>query len=303
VLLIDATRELRKPGPTAGPLDRTAYPEPPRGRPAPIVLTPLSTAPRPLPPLDEADPVLWKERHTGRASPLSVLDTGARWFGGLIAIIAVMLFVTGGWTLVKRAMRAFDPAETEWISRFRVGPPDSGGQLMTAAGVLATGLYLLPLSIGVTGSVAGERHRATLDSLLTTLLSRKRLLWSKVRAHTESGLVFGVGAVTAVGCGFGADGGVRLGLAAMTALASSFALVIALGAWVSVRSATPVRAFRHCLPAVVAAISLPILMRDFVDWENVAPAITVLTWIAGICAVAACVCWWRAGVELERGNG
>jgi ABC-type Na+ efflux pump permease subunit len=303
VLMTGATRELRKPGPTAGPLDRTAYPEPPRGRPAPIVLTPLRADPRPLPPLDEADPVLWKERHTGRASWMHVLDAPARWLGGLFAIIAVMLFVTGGWTLVKRAVRAFDPVEAERLSRFGPGPPDSGGQLMTAAGVLAAGLYLLPLSIGVTGSVAGERHRATLDSLLTTLLPRKRLLWSKVRAHAESGLVFGVGAVTAVGCGFGADGGVRLGLAAMAATASGFALVIALGAWASVRSATPVRAFRHCLPAVVAAIGLPILMRDLVEWENVAPAVTVLTWVAGICAAAAAILWWRAGVELERGNG
>ena len=33
-----------------------------------------------------------------------------------------------------------------------------------------------------------------------------------MRAHAEGGLVFAAGALTGVGCGFGADGGVPLGL-------------------------------------------------------------------------------------------
>ena len=40
VIVATAARSLRKAGATAEPVDRTAYPEPPRGRPAPIVFAP-----------------------------------------------------------------------------------------------------------------------------------------------------------------------------------------------------------------------------------------------------------------------
>ena len=105
-LVVEATRGLRNPGATAGPLDRTLYPEPPRGRPAPIVLTATRFEPPQLPPLNETDPVLWKERHLGRSRPLPILDTPVRWLGAMFALIAIMLFITGGWLLVKRAFRA-----------------------------------------------------------------------------------------------------------------------------------------------------------------------------------------------------
>ena len=57
--------------------------------------------------------MLWKERHTGRTRKLPVLDTPVRWLGGLFTLIAVMLFATGGWQLVKRALWAMDPVEAE----------------------------------------------------------------------------------------------------------------------------------------------------------------------------------------------
>ena len=98
------------------------------------------------------------------------------------------------------------------------------------------------------------------------------------------------------------DGGARLGFAAMAALASGFALVAALAAWLSVRCATPVRAFRLALPAIVAAIGLPVLVRNQIDWEHIGLSVAVFSWAAGICAVLAVGFWWRAGRELERGG-
>jgi ABC-type transport system involved in multi-copper enzyme maturation permease subunit len=301
-LIASAARSLRKAGATAGPIDRTAYPEPPRGRPAPVVFALAEPEPVTLPPVDEANPVLWKERYASRVRPLPLLDTPARWLSAMFAIIAVMLFVTGGWLLVTRAVRALDPIEADRLAQRGPEPPDQGGGLMTTAGVLAAALYLVPLAIGVAGCVAGERHRGTLDALLATPLSRWSILGSKVRAHTESGLVFGIGAITGIGCGFGADGGTRLGLAAMIALVAGFALVIALTAWLSVRCATPVRAFRLALPAVVAVIGLPVLVRSAIEWGTIGPSIAVFDWAVGICAVTALVLWWRAGAELERGE-
>jgi ABC-type Na+ efflux pump permease subunit len=302
VLMVEATRGLRTPGATAGALERTEYPEPPRGRPVPVVLEPSQAPLRPLPPIDDSDPVLWKERHSGRTGFLPMLDTPVRWLGAIFTVIAVMLFATGAWELVKRALRALDPLEAARMLGQGSDPPDNGGNLMMAAGVFAAGLYLLPLAVGVTGAVAGERHRGTLDSLLTTLLTRRAILRSKARAHIEGGVIFAAGALTGVGCGFGVDGGVWLGLSAMVALAAAFALVVAVGAWLSVRCATPVRAFRLCLPAVVGAIGLPVLVHNEVVWDRVAPSVNVGFSVAALCMVAAIVFWWRAEVDLERGE-
>ena len=301
VLFSSAAKNLRKAGTSAGPISRTAYPEPPRGRPAPIVFASPEPERVALPPLNESDPVLWKERFCGRTRPLPIFDTPVRWLGGFVVLLAVILFVSGGWLLVQRALRALDPVEADRLAQRGAEPPDIGGSLMATAGVLAAGLYLLPLAIGLTGSVAGERQRGTLDPLLSTALSRRGVLGSKARAHAESGLVFAVSAVTGLGCGFAADGGLRLGLAAMAAMGAGFALVLVLGMWLSVRCAAPARAFRLALPAVVAVIGLPVLVRNTIEWDSTGPAIALFAWTAAGCAVAAVVLWWRAGRELERG--
>jgi ABC-type Na+ efflux pump permease subunit len=300
VLVATATRRLRKLGATAGPVDRTAYPEPPRGRLAPIVLVQADPEPLPLPALDDSDPVLWKERYSSRTSPLPILDAPVRWLGSVFALLAIMLFITGGWLLVQRALFGLSPVDAERLALHGSEPPDNGGGLMITAGVLAAGLYLIPVAVGVAGCVAGERHRATLDPLLMTLLDRRQMLRSKVRAHTENGLVLGVGSVTGVACGFGADGGAPLGFAAMAALACGFALVAALAAWLSVHCATPVRAFRLSLPAIVAALGLPVIVRSRIDWVQVDPASEIFAWAAGICAVLAGGLWWSAGRDFER---
>lgn len=302
LILSEAARQLRNEGATAGPPDPTEYPEPPRGRPSPIILGPLPPASIPLPPLDEASPVLWKERHTGRTLPLPVLDAPIRWIGALFTIIAIMLFLTGGWSLVKRAIRGLDPIEAERLAQRGPEPPDEGGSLLTTAGVFAAGLYLVPLAAGLAGIVAGERHRRTLDPLRATLLGRRSILHAKVRAHAERGLALGVGAVAAIGGGFGADGGAPLGLAAMGALAAGFALVIALAAWLSVRCATPIRAFRLCLLPVVLVIALPLLVRNSIDWNAREVPLRILAGSAAGCALAAALFWWRAGARFERGE-
>jgi ABC-type transport system involved in multi-copper enzyme maturation permease subunit len=302
VLMIEATRGLRRPGPTAGPPTPTEYPEPPRGRATPVVLGPRDADPPPLPPLDAADPVLWKERHSGRVPPVPVLDRPLRILGAVVTVVAVALFVGGGWLVLQRAMRALDPAEAARYARSDSAARETGSRLLVAAGVLASGLYLLPLAVGVTGCVASERFRGTLDSLLTTTLGRKKMLRSKARAHAERGLVFAGGAAAALGAGFGVDGGTRFGLAALAAFAAGVGLVVGLGAWLSVRCATPVRAFRMCLPAVVAVVGLPVIAANLKGLENAPDPMGVLAWSAAAFAVAGAVCWWRAGVELERGG-
>jgi hypothetical protein len=266
------------------------------------VLGPRDALPAPLPPVDEADPVLWKERHAGRVWLVPVFDQPVRLLGALLTLVAVALFATGAFLLVQRAARALDVDEASLLARRGAGPHDSAGSMLLATGVLAGALYLLPLAIGVSGCVAGERFRGTLDPLLATPIGRWRVLRSKVRAHAERGLGFAGTAAAALGAAFGADGGTWVGLAAVAWFAGGVGLVIGLGAWLSVRCAAPARGFLFALPAVVAVVALPVFLWKFTNWEQTARSAGLLAWGAAAFALAAMVLWWRAGTELNRGG-
>src|SRR5262249_8849544 len=80
------------------------------------------------------------------------------------------------------------------------------------------------------------------------------------------------------------------------------ALVVGLGAWLSVRCPTPLRAFRLCMPVVVAVVGLPVLAWRLPEEEAVIRPVELLAWSAAAFAVSAVVCWWRAGAGLDRGQ-
>jgi ABC-type transport system involved in multi-copper enzyme maturation permease subunit len=301
VVLDRASRYLRKHEPTAGAITPTAYPEPPRGRPTPVALGPPSAEPRPLPPLDAAHPVLWKERHVARTKSLPVYAIPAQWLGGLITLLAAGLFIIGAWQLLSRAVLGLDPDEAHFLTQQGMERRHGSGWLL-AAGVLSSGLFLVPLSIGITGCVAGERQRSTLDSLLMTLLPRRTILWSKVQAHVERWLGFGVASVAAIGCGFGVRGGVTFGLVAMAAAAAGFGFATAFAAWLSVRCPTPGRAFWVCLLPISGVIALPLVAWTFTNWSDTSRMVTALAWIAAALALSGCLVWWRAVAKLNKGE-
>ena len=299
--IASAGRALRRAGTTGGPLDRTAYPEPPLGRPSPINFAPAEAQPKPLPPLEIANPILWKERYAGRTGTLPLLDIPARWFGALLTAIAVISFVTGGWLLVTRTVRVLDPGEAERLAQRGPDPPDVGGAAMIVAGSL--GCWTLSLAVDdwhrrLRGWRAAARHARFSPRDAAFALVHPV---GEAAGPRESGLVFGVGAITGIGCGFGADGGTRLGLAAMAALASGMLFVIALTAWLSVRCDSAARAFRLGLPALVLVIGLPVLIRNLIRWNDVNPSVVMFEYAAGFCTVGALFAWWRAVAELERG--
>ena len=296
LLLNAGSRSLRKAGATAGPPPASEFPEPPRGRSEPVGVEPPETVPTMLP-LGKTDPVLWRERHA-KARPVR----GVSLLIAYGAAIALLLFLDGGWAIVKRAMKALDPDHAVQYLSGQVGQLDQGNVQLMVAGLIASVLYLLPLAVGVTGCIAGERLRGTLDSLLTTALDRRRILAAKARVHAEHGLVFAGGAATGLGAGFGAEGGVQLAIAAVAAFAGGTAFVVGVSAWLSVRCATPAVAFRLCVPAIAAVVGLPVLAWYFANWENVRPITELFVWSAGGFGLLGGVMWWRAGVNLERGD-
>jgi ABC-type Na+ efflux pump permease subunit len=296
-LLLAAARALRLREATAGPRPATAYPEPPRPADPPL-LRPTPVPPPQLPPIDEADPVLWKERCAGWRPDWS-LPVAAKVLAVTAAVLAVALLLWGGWVRVQRVAQTLDPVEAERLAQ----AADTGGWLLMGAGVCAAGRYLFPLAVGVSGAVAGERRRGTLDALLSTTLDRRAILRAKVRAHAERGAVFGGIAAVALGMAFVA-GGVQLGLAAMALCAGGIALVLGLGAWLSVRCVSDLRAFRLLQLVVALATGWPAgAWSLFVEAQ--VPAEVLTRWLlvaAGACAATGLVLWWRAGAELERGE-
>ncbi|MCI0702743.1 MAG: ABC transporter permease [Planctomycetia bacterium] len=300
-LLFAATQSLRLGEVSAGPRPVTAFPEPPRPADPPFLLPDREPIPQ-LPPVDEANPVLWKERCVGWRPEWSV-PVVTRPLGTLVAVLAILLFVGGAWTVMQRLAKSVDPDADRLIRPS--GTPDLGGWLLVGAAMFATGRYLLPLTVGVTGAIAGERRRGTLDVLLSTTLARGAILRAKVWAHAERGLIFAAGAIAALGMAFIVDGGVRLGLAAAALVVSGIWLVIALGAWLTVRCATDVRAFRFLLPVTVLVIGWPAGVWNLLVAEPNISAGRVLWGLliaSGACAVIGAVFWWLACMRLNRGE-
>ena len=302
VFLVNGVRSLRLRDATAGPPPVTAYPQPPKPADPPLLL-PEHDAPRDLPPLDAADPVLWKERCVSWR-PAWAMPATSKVAGVVAATAAALLFVGGAWTLIGRFTRNFDPAEAERLAP-RPGPTETGGWLLLSAGVFAAGRYLLPLAVGVSGAIAGERFRNTLDILLSTTLDRRAILRAKVQAYAERGTVFAAVAVAAIGMAFIADAGIRAGLAAAVLASTGIAFVLALGSWLTVRCSGDVRAFRLLLPVTMLVVSWPVAAWSFASGEFAVPPEVLFRGFliaAGVCAVVAAVLWWRAGSVLSRGE-
>jgi ABC-type Na+ efflux pump permease subunit len=250
-----------------------------------------------LPPLDPKRPILWKERCA------MVPWTGWREFlVFVIGGVAVLIMGGGCAALTDRQVKKQHPAEGARMARSSPDPPDEGGQALMAGAVLASGVYLVPLALGVAGMIARERERQTLDSLLSVPLDRRATLFAKLRAHAVRAWPLGATAVVAVGLAFAAEGGTWLGLAAGTAALAGVGLVVGLGAWLSVRCSGSLRAFRLLLPAVVVVVGLPVGVWNGIDWAKAGP----WAWGYGSAAVAfglaGLVFWRRAVRELERGE-
>jgi ABC-type transport system involved in multi-copper enzyme maturation permease subunit len=243
--------------------------------------------PRPgeLPRVSDDNPLLWKERY------VSGLRTGsnnqARAIAWLFALLAVILMVIGFMQLVVR-WRSPRPEE------------DEGGRLLMTGGVLLAGVYLLPAAVGLASAVARERRRQTLDPLLSLPLTRRALLATKVWAALERGWWWAPLSIAAAGVSFGADGGGPLGVAAAAFVLAGLWFVIGLGADLTVRCTSEVRAFRFLVPAVVVAVGAPVGIWNYTDWA--APIWSVIGLTAGALAfgIGGAMFWWRAVWALDH---
>ncbi|HKB02613.1 MAG TPA: ABC transporter permease subunit [Gemmataceae bacterium] len=294
VLLSVAVRGVRRAADEPEPprtVIRLPVAEPPvpsrRAEPPPLPKWEPGYVPPKRPRMDDRNPLLWKERYVAGRRTESGSQDRARAAGCLFAALALILLFLGLGILLNRI----------WV---RPTEDDMGGQLMLNGSTVALGLYLVPAAIGLAAAVARERHRQTLDALLALPVSRGEILQAKVRAAMERAWVWGPAAAVASGVAFGADAGWQLGLAAAAFVLAGIGLVAGLGAWLTVRSPTEVRALRFLVPAVVLVVGVPVGVWGQTDWS--APVLSVIGLAAGaaVFAVAGLTFWWRACRELGR---
>jgi ABC-type transport system involved in multi-copper enzyme maturation permease subunit len=112
------------------------------------------------------NPMLWKELVVERR-------TRPNWFARILIILLVAgSFVPGAWILIDHFL--------EWKGTWRWSHL---GELMNVwvrvAGTMIACLMLLNVALRASSSVSGERDRQTLDSLLTTPLEAKSILYAK----------------------------------------------------------------------------------------------------------------------------
>jgi ABC-type Na+ efflux pump permease subunit len=297
-LFRDAVRNLRKDDSANRPPPRTVTVELPEElrpvdlhtgwdpEPNSFVVTARPAPSRRRPPISGSNPLLWKERYaTGLRARPSDAARVTPWF---FAVLGIVFMAFGFERLLSR-----------------LGSPgpimDEGGRLMMTGGVLVGGAYLFPAAVALASTVARERRRSTLESLLALPLTRRFLLRSKVRAAVERGWWWVPIAVAAAGTAFGADGDWRLGLAAAGFVLTGIGFVIALGTYLTVRTPTEVRAFRFLVPAVVVVVGAPVGVWNATNWD--VPLLAEIEFGAAAIAfaIAGPILWWRAGRQLERG--
>lgn len=301
VVLRRAARTLRWREAGAGPLV-TAFPRPPR--PAlPLLITPRRRNRPTLPPLDSRNAILWKERCLRR--PLPWLSPSV-WNGMASVVVAsiVLLFVGGTWILVHRVERVWSWSDGIAVKE-QLRIPDRGGWLLLTAGVLAAGRYLFPVAVGVSGAVAGERERRTLETLLATAFHRPSVLRAKVQAQIERGTGLAAVAVTAVGMAITADHGIRLGAMASVLMIAGMVLVVAAGAWLTVHCAHEWRAFRFLFPVAMLSVTWPWGVKAVLQYgQDVSPdgVFRGLVGLSMAAAAAAGLFWWLAERKLDCGE-
>jgi ABC-type transport system involved in multi-copper enzyme maturation permease subunit len=168
-----------------------------------VRLPAFAEPPRPRPPLGDDDPIVWKELHFAERSRMLQLaeQTGRRLAGmadgsaertlsysvgmGLLAGLAVTLI----FAMMVGALNL-----PTWVR---------------AAGTLVACLMLMAVAVRSAGAISGERERRTLDSLLTTPLDDREILWGKWWASILSvgkawwclGAIWGLGVFWTSTCG------------------------------------------------------------------------------------------------------
>jgi ABC-type transport system involved in multi-copper enzyme maturation permease subunit len=222
---------------------------------------------------DDENPFNWKEYYFSNRLPF-LESTWLLFIVSLLTMAFLFVLCAGLFVAVSSQL-----ARGEW--------PDESIHICSRI-FLVTSVFALPiLGLRTTFSIANERVKLTLHSLLMLAVPRDTILWAKIHAALVQSkwLLVSVGGVL----GFAVlTGGIHpMGAAASVLLLIGFcAFVTMLGIFLSIICSTPIRAVMFFLAIVVAVMILPAglnsLFRstfsghELSDWtENICPQLAV----------------------------
>jgi ABC-type transport system involved in multi-copper enzyme maturation permease subunit len=243
-----------------------------------------------LPRVDDNNPVGWKERHFAghMIRGESAIAAGAV-FGVLWAI-----FMLIGYIQILEDWHAKAEHRPDYLI------DNNSHYFFVAGGTIAMGLYVIPVGIGVAGAIARERQLRTLDDLLSIPRSRREIIEAKFETFVRKNWGVAIGAILSVGLGFWCRYNFWVGLTASELVFAGFAMVVGLGALLTVRCPNHVRTFRLILPVMVMTIGIPLAIINVNEmvadrWvRDALPAAAVLFALSGVAL------WRRACREFDE---
>lgn len=225
--------------------------------PVPVrVVPPPSVFVRARPPINEQNPLLWKELHHEQEKTHEALKVLIAVIGLYIVFVASMVCLTAIFDAVSRHQPI--TTVTNPMARF--------------LGTMIGCLMLLGIVFTAVGTVSREREQHTLDNLLTLPMDRKDILWAKWLGSILSvrRLAWGLGLVWGLALVTGGLHPIAVPLLVLAFLAHG-AFAASLGVWFSVVSPSKVQA---TLRAVVVLFGINV--GSLILGENLAATTPML---------------------------
>ncbi len=245
---------------------------------APVPPQPLDI-PRPPIPVDDGDPLGWKERHF---APKYAAGVNESMRGCLIGIAATALSVVAAFAFAQ-LMWSLNLGRPERMSRSE-GFPD----FTRALASLISGLVMVLFATRTATSVAGEAERQTLTPLLVLPLDRADILRAKLRAGLGwLGATMGATLLvelTALPAFVDINGPVAVAGAALVLaqVASTCLLAATLGLWLSVSCATATRAAIWSVAVLLTLAVVPLLLTPLAPTPFASAAVAAISPPAGV---------------------
>ncbi len=265
-------------------------PRPKRRRRPPPPPDPVTERPR----VDGRDPFLWKERYT-TGTKRTADDDSIR---GVVIAVGVGVGVTVAFFVLISVMAIL-------VSGFSRGGLEAAERLLMTGGAGGLFTYLLVVGSAAAGSVARERQRQTLESLLTIPVDRRAILRPKWLVSASRGWWWGAPAALALPLGFLVSGAPEAAVPAAGLAAASVPFVVGLGLWLSVRCRTVTRAVLWLLPAVGGLTLLPVAVWLAFDPRQADEAVAMTAALAAAAALVGGAAWaaWRLAVAAFEREG
>jgi ABC-type transport system involved in multi-copper enzyme maturation permease subunit len=267
---------------------RAAAPRMRQRRRPPPVRTPLPYVARQRPRIT-GNPFVWKERYT-TGQKFTADDESIRGVLTGVGIAAAFLVAFFGLLVLLALVVGQFNASTRAVATGFCLLCGSGGYFV----------YLVVIGIGATGAVVKERQRNTLESLRAIPVDRRTILAPKLHAAGRRARWWGAGTGLMLAGGFAFSRVPPVALPMLGFVAACAPAVLAYGLFLSVRCRTATKAALWLLPAVAAAVVIPLAVWVNLDDRHMLFWTLLTTALFAAVAPLGWLFWRRAVADFER---